>query len=129
MENSLKKATIEMLCCLEGYHQLCKMLHWSATIKSKHELTDDIDSKLLDFQDELAEVCMGIIGGEKFGLGTLKTMLPSAKDVESMLKELEDDVLAYKKRVGNEGVTCAIHSIVDEFLSQIEKWKYFNLFN
>ena len=35
---ALKNSILEFLGALEGYHETCKMLHWSTTNKSEHLL-------------------------------------------------------------------------------------------
>ena len=91
----LRKNTIEFLSMLDGYHQVCKGLHWGAVKHSEHILTDDIDSSVLEYQDKLAEVVMGMID-DKFKVGELKSLTSDAKDCESMLNELENDIIDFK---------------------------------
>lgn len=113
----------ELLCSLEGYHQILKELHWSTDNHSRHILTDDIDSGVLEFEDELAEVVMGKLG-EKFGRGDLKTMLPEAEELKGILDELEKDVNEFIDSIGGEHGYGGIYNVTDDFLSKIYKWKY-----
>lgn len=113
----------ELLCSLEGYHQILKELHWSTDNHSRHILTDDVDSGVLEFEDELAEVVMGKLG-EKFGKGDLKTMLPEAEELKGILDELEKDVNEFIDSIGGEHGYGGIYNVTDDFLSKIYKWKY-----
>ena len=113
----------ELLCSLEGYHQVLKELHWSTDNKSKHLLTDEIDEGVLEFEDELAEVVMGKLG-EKFGKGDLKSMLPEAEELKGILDELEKDVNKFIDSIGGEHGFGGIYNVTDDFLSKIYKWKY-----
>lgn len=113
----------ELLCSLEGYHQILKELHWSTDNHSRHILTDDIDSGVLEFEDELAEVVMGKLG-EKFGKGDLKSMLPEAEELKGILDELEKDVNDFIDSIGGEHGYGGIYNVTDDFLSKIYKWKY-----
>ena len=113
----------ELLCSLEGYHQILKELHWSTDNHSRHILTDDIDSGVLEFEDGLAEVVMGKLG-EKFGRGDLKTMLPEAEELKGILDELEKDVNEFIDSIGGEHGYGGIYNVTDDFLSKIYKWKY-----
>ena len=124
MEN-LRKNTIEFLSMLDGYHEVLKGLHWSAVQHSKHVRTDEIDGDILEYQDKIAEIVMGMIN-DKFKVGELKALMSDAKDCESMLNELESDTLAYKDNIGDEPKVAAIHNIIDDMLSDIYKWKYLN---
>ena len=47
-----KKEALNFLNALEGYHSLLKTIHWSTTNKSEHELVDDIDESILDYEEE-----------------------------------------------------------------------------
>ena len=119
----LKEETKEYLSILEGYHQCLKTLHWSATHHSLHVLTDDMDSDILETEDEIAECVMGITDS-KFGLGDLKTMLPEAKTLDSLLKEMKQDLLSYKGKIGDDGIYAGLHNILDDFMQKINKWNY-----
>ena len=118
-----KDNTKELICSLEGYHQVLKELHWSTDNKSKHLLTDEIDEGVLEFEDELAEVVMGKLG-EKFGKGDLKSMLPEAEELKGILDELEKDVNKFIDSIGGEHGFGGIYNVTDDFLSKIYKWKY-----
>jgi len=113
----------ELLCALEGHHQILKELHWSTDNHSRHILTDEIDEGVLEFEDELAEVVMGKLG-EKFGKGDLKAMLPEAEELKGVLDELEDDVNKFIDSLGSEHGFGGIYNVTDDFLSKIYKWKY-----
>lgn len=119
----LKEETKEYLSILEGYHQCLKTLHWSATHNSLHVLTDEIDESVLGVEDDIAECVMGILDS-KFGLGDLKTMLPEAKTLDSLLKEMKQDLLLYKDKVGDEPNHAGLQNILDDFMQKINKWNY-----
>lgn len=118
-----KDKAIELLCSLEGYHQILKELHWSTDNHSRHVLTDEIDKNILVFEDDFAEAVMGKLG-EKFGKGTLKTMLPEAEELKGILDELEKDINKFTDSMGGEHGYGGIYNVTDDFLSKIYKWKY-----
>lgn len=121
----LKEDTKNFLSMLEGYHQQCKMLHWSSSKMSQHKLIDDIDGSILGYEDSLAEQVMGIVG-QKFGIGDLKTLLPNSKELGSMLNELIGDIKEYKgKCKSNDGIV----NILDDFTTDVNKWKYLMTFD
>lgn len=119
----LREKTIEFLSICDGAHQLCKGLHWEAKNHSTHVLMDDVDSAVLEYQDKIAEVVMGMIG-DKFKVGELKALVSDATTPKEMLEELEKDVLEYKDAIGDEPKMAALHNIIDDFLTDINKWKY-----
>ena len=118
-----KENTKKLLSYLEGYHQRLKELHWSADWHSTHVLTDEIDKGVLEFEDALAEVVMGKLG-EKFGKGDLKTMLPQSEELKGLLEELEKDVNEFEESIGGEHGFGSVYNVVDDFLSNINKWQY-----
>lgn len=121
-----KQKGINLLCNLEGYHQALKMIHWSTGKHSIHNLTDDIDKSVLDFEDEIAEMIMGHLS-TRFGKGDLKTILPSASDLLPLLKELQQDLESFRKTL-DDNTTSGIVSKVDDFLGDLEKYKYLATF-
>jgi hypothetical protein len=84
---------------------------------------DEIDETVLEYQDKVAEVVMGLTG-KKFQVGQLKALVGDSSSCSAFLNDLEKDVLKYKESIGNEAKVAAIHNIIDDFLSDIYKWKY-----
>lgn len=126
MDNGkLRKDTIEFLSILDGAHETLKGLHWHAERHAEHILTDDIDHSVLEYQDKIAESVMGIID-DKFGVGELKALVGDAKEIHDFLDELMSDVKEYRENVGDGHP--AIINIVDDFLTDITKWKYLATF-
>ena len=119
----LKQKTIDYLSSLDGNHELLKGLHWSATNHSQHVLTDEIDEAVLEYQDKIAECVMGMLDS-KFGVGELKALLPNAKTLDSLLKEMKKDLIEFKEYVGDEHDAAGLQSILDELLADINKWNY-----
>lgn len=121
--NELKNKTIEFLSGLEGMHSRLKTLHWSAKNHSEHVLTDDIDSSILEYEDKIAECVMGRLN-VRFGVGDLKCLLPDAKTLDSLVNEMLNDVITFKKEVDGDILNTGLINILDEFVSDINKWNY-----
>lgn len=119
----MKSDILQFLSALEGYHQRLKEIHWSTTNKSEHLLTDEIDGDVLEFEDRLAEVCMGCLN-TRFGIGDLKTLMPSAKNTTDLITELFSDVNDFKKKIGEESKYAGIQNILDDMAETINKWNY-----
>ena len=124
----LKEKTIEFLSSLDGNHELLKGLHWSATSHAQHILTDEIDGEILEFQDKIAECVMGILD-TKIGVGELKALLPNAKTLDALLKEMKKDVIDFKEFVGDSAEVSGLQNILDDLMSSINKWNYLRTFN
>jgi hypothetical protein len=119
----LKNKTIEFLNSLEGYHQVLKELHWSTTNHSQHVLTDEIDEDILEYEDKIAECIMGRLN-IRFGLGDLKTLLPEAKTLDTLTNELLADTVSFKKSVEEDILNSGLVNILDDLISDINKWNY-----
>lgn len=119
----LKSKTIEFLSILEGYHQCLKGLHWSATHNALHALCDNIDEEVLETEDEIAECVMGLTG-TKFGVGDLKTLLPEAKTLDGVLKEMKKDLIDFKNFIGDGTEFSGLQNILDDYMQNINKWNY-----
>ena len=122
--SELKKEFVLFLSVLEGNHQTLKGLHWSTDNHSRHILCDEIDEAVLEYEDKLAENAMGLLS-TRFEVGELKTLLPNAKTLKDLLNELADDITEFRSKVsgkvkGSEGV----ENILDDFVENINKWKY-----
>lgn len=124
---TLKTKVLDFLCALEGYHQALKMLHWSTTNKAEHLLTDEIDGDILEFEDSLAEATMGCLN-IRYGIGDLKTMLPSSKNTTELLSELANDIITLKKEIGDDVKYSGLHNILDDYMSKVNAWNYLRTF-
>lgn len=121
--SNLRNKTKDFLSTLEGYHAALKMIHWSTNVKSEHLLTDDIDKSVLEYEDKIAEVTMGLLN-TRYGHGDLECMLPEAKTTESLLKEMKSDVKAYRSEVGDSVDNAGVINVLDDILTDIESWQY-----
>ena len=123
----MKEKVINFLCLLEGYHQRLKEIHWSTSIKAEHLLTDDIDGSILEYEDKIAEVSMGIFN-TRFGIGDLKTLIPDSKNLKSVLNELENDIFSLRNALENNKKYVGLQNALDDFTENIEQWKYLETF-
>jgi hypothetical protein len=123
INNSLKGKSIEFLSSLEGYMTVLKELHWSAEKHSIHILTDDMGKSILEYEDRIAECVMGILD-TRIVVGDLKCLLPESKTLDSLIKELSKDTISLKKEIEEEIEYSGLVNILDEFMSDINKWNY-----
>ena len=125
--SNLKSKALDMLCTIEGYHQRLKEIHWSTTNNAEHKLVDEIDEEVLSYEDKIAEAAMGCINA-RFEIGSLKTLLPEAKNTASLLSEMLNDVLAFRKVIEQSNKCVGIVNIIDDFITDINSWNYMRTF-
>lgn len=118
-----KENGLKILQNIEGYHQALKMIHWSTDNKSEHLLSDEIESAMLSYEDALAENFMGALD-VRYGVGDLKTMLPSSSSLKDLLNEMQEDMIEFREEVGEDTKYCGIINIIDDIFTDINKWKY-----
>lgn len=124
---NLKNNTKEFLSMLEGYIQRGRELHWAAATNSEHVLIDNINQQVLSYEDKVAETVMGCLD-TRFGVGDLKTLLPNATSLADMLKEMKEDVLSFKEKVGDVSEHNGIQNVLDDFMTDINTWNYLRTF-
>lgn len=118
----MKKEYIDFVCSLHGYLIRVKEIHWNTNSNAEHLLCDEVEDSIHDCEDRFMECCMGM-SGEHFPIGKLLPMLPNAKDMIGMLKELEKDILDLKKKLSgaeNDG----LFNILDDMQECCNKYKY-----
>ena len=118
----MKQEYIDFVCSLHGYLIRVKEIHWNTNSNAEHLLCDEVEDDIHDCEDRFMECCMGM-SGEHLPLGKLLPMLPNAKDMIGMLKELEKDVLDLKKKLtGPEN--GGLFNILDDMQEFCNKYKY-----
>ena len=122
--SNLRKKFVSFLRVLEGIHQTLKGLHWSTDNHSRHILCDEIDDAILEYEDKIAENAMGLLS-TRIGVGELKTLLPNAKTLKDLLIELLNDIEDFRGIISGKvkGVEGVEH-ILDDFVEDVNKWKY-----
>ena len=82
-----------------------------------------MDEEVLEVEDSIAECVMGILD-TKFGVRDLKTMLPEAKTLDGLLKEMKKDLIEFKNFVGDDAECTGLQNILDDYMQNINKWNY-----
>ena len=121
--NGFRGDIIDFLSFLEGIHIVLKGLHWAADKNAEHVLFDEIDGDVMTLLDDVAEVSMGIMD-EKFGVGDLKAAECDCSDAACVLSKLNDAIIDVKGKIGDDVKYCGLHSVLDDFVSKINKWNY-----
>ena len=118
----MKKEYIDFVCSLHGYLIRVKEIHWNTNSNAEHLLCDEVEDSIHDCEDRFMECCMGM-SGEHFPIGKLLPMLPNAKDMIGMLKELEKDILDLKKKLSG-AENGGLFNILDDMQECCNKYKY-----
>ena len=110
------------ICGLHGYMIRVKEMHWNTENNAQHLLCDDLENDIHDLEDRFAECAMGI-EGKKVKIGQLMPMLPNAENIMPMLRELEEETIAVKKKM-DEYKEGGLINILDDILEMCNKYKY-----
>ena len=51
-------------------------------------------------------------------------MLPEAKTLDALLKEMKKDLVEFKDAIGDEAELSGLHNILDDYMQNINKWNY-----
>lgn len=118
----MKKNEIDFICSLHGYQIRLKEIHWNTTSNHIHLLCDEILDCVSDNEDRVTECLMGM-DGVHFKIGDLKPLLPNSTELIPMLKELEKEVVDFRKKMDSDN-HFGIVSILDDMLESCNKYKY-----
>ena len=117
----MKKEYVEFICTLHGYLIRLKEIHWNTDNNAEHLLCDEISDDLSAGEDRFTECAMGL-SDKHFKIGDLMPYLPNAEKLIPMLKELEVDIMDFRKTL-QEAETGLIN-IIDDMLESCGKYKY-----
>lgn len=117
----MKKEHVEFICSLHGYLIRLKEIHWNTTSNSEHLLCDEISDSLSECEDRFTECAMGI-SDTHFKIGDLVPYLPNSENLKSMLKELQSELLSFKK--GLKENESGLINVIDDMLECCGKYKY-----
>lgn len=118
----MKKEHVEFICNIHGYLIRLKEIHWNTNNNAEHLLCDEILDNLSDCQDRFTECAMGL-SGTHFKIGDLVPYLPNSEKLLDMLKELEGEIVSFKKTL-NEENECGLINVLDDMLESCGKYKY-----
>lgn len=117
----MKKEHIDFICNLHGYLIRLKEIHWNTTNNAQHLLCDEISENLSDCEDRFTECAMGL-SNTHFKVGDLKPYLPNAKELIPMLKELEGEIVSFRKTLNE--TEWGLTNVLDDMLETCGKYKY-----
>ena len=117
----MKKEYVEFICTLHGYLIRLKEIHWNTDNNAEHLLCDEISDDLSSCEDRFTECAMGL-SDKHFKIGDLMPYLPNAEKLMPMLKELEADIMDFRKTL--QDAETGLINIIDDMLESCGKYKY-----
>lgn len=117
----MKKEYVEFICTIHGYLIRLKEIHWNTNNNAEHLLCDEIMDSLSDCEDRFTECAMGITNTH-FKVGDLVPYLPNSEQLKPMLKELESEILDFKKGLSEH--ESGLTNVLDDMLEACGKYKY-----
>ena len=113
---------INFLNQLEGWKTKCKNLHWSAPKKNIHKYLDEFLDILSDYQDNLAEGYMGILG--KMQPNIIKGTSSDVLNAFDFINEVKSTTLTFYDKIPKEIIYKGIASECETFIQNINKYDY-----
>lgn len=117
----MKKEHIDFICNIHGYLIRLKEIHWNTNNNSQHLLCDEILDNLSECEDRFTECAMGL-AGDHFKIGNLKPYLPNSTELIPMLRELEGDIVTFRKKLNDN--EWGLTNVIDDMLESCGKYKY-----
>lgn len=121
-ETSPSQLFIRFINLLEGWKTKCKNLHWSAPKKNIHVYLDEFLDILSDYQDNLAEGYMGILG--KMAPNTIKGIPSDTLNAYDFIAEVKAGTLSFYDKIPSETLYKGIASECETFIQNINKYDY-----
>lgn len=118
----MKNEYINFICSIHGFLIRIKEIHWNTTSNAEHLLCDEIQDDFMKCEDDFTECCMGI-EGKHFQIGKLLPILPNSETMVPLLKEIENDILAMKKKC-NDTTESGLQNVLDDMMQCVNKYKY-----
>lgn len=113
---------INYLNKLEGWKTKCKNLHWAAPKKNIHVYLDDFLDVLSDFQDNIAEGYMGILG--KMQPNAIEGTKSNVLNALDFITEVKQGTIEFYDKIPKETIYKGITSECETFIQNLNKYDY-----
>ena len=110
---------------LEGWKTKCKNLHWAAPSQigeSIHVRLDEFHDIIADYKDLVAETSMGIFG--RMQPNAIQSVQSNTLNATDFINEVHCGVLSFYSKICDCPEFCGIKSDMEQFISNIDKYKY-----
>jgi len=123
-DDSVKTSILNLLRKIEGAVIKLRSIHWDTKTNSLHKLTDDMIGKLPEYEDDIAEDYMGVIG-IRLTPGSVTPVAIDCDDVVCLSNELISSMNGVKKLISTEDDKyCGISNVLDDMTHYLNKCKY-----
>lgn len=113
---------IDFLNQLEGWKTKCKNLHWAAPKKNIHVYLDEFLDILSNYQDEIAEGYMGILG--KMQPNAIKGIPSETLNAIDFIREVSVKTKEFYIKIPTDTDYVGIKSETETFIQNIKKYKH-----
>ena len=110
---------------LDGWQSKCKNLHWAAPSQigeSIHVRLDEFHDIIADYKDLVAETSMGIFG--RMQPNAIQSVQSNTLNATDFINEVHCGVLSFYSKICDCPEFCGIKSDMEQFISNIDKYKY-----
>lgn len=118
----MKRNIMSYINKLQAYRTAIKNLHWDSNSLSEHKLLDEIDSKVNEYQDEIAEVAQGVYGIIK--MNELRPRRYKITSSKKMLSDMVGDTANFYGTIKRSKDCIGLRSVMESFLGDLNKFTY-----
>lgn len=112
---------IDFFNTILGAYIRLRELHFNTLIQAQHNLTNDVMPALMDYADSIMENAMGMFG--RPGMDILEAKKDSHDTIKECLENLRTENLKFKNAL-DKGTLSGIHNILDDMMTDLNKWIY-----
>lgn len=107
---------------IQGYKTRVKELHFAAKKHSIHEIMDEFDEELGEFEDSVMEDAQAI--HSQYTVGELSPVLPSGMTEDDLLREIRADLITMKEFFEGKPMYTGCLNELEDFFHQVNKTIY-----
>lgn len=123
VDDAKKSVVLSVIRKIEGCVIRLREIHWNAKRNSLHNLTDDIIEKLSEYEDDIAEDYMGLIG-IRLKPGSIVPDIPESFDTIEVCNIIISAAIELKASVDDDTAYYGICNIIDDMVHYLNKCKY-----
>lgn len=116
--------TKTLLCCLT-----LKFIHYSTDKNTEHTRMDEFMTTIQEKADKLAECVYGYYGKPEHSSFSLEQGITPNRNPVHMLDIIHDQLVVLREQIIKDKNTDGIISVIDDFMSDINQFKYLCTFD
>lgn len=115
------KSCIDFFNIILGAYIRLRELHFNTFIQAQHDLTNEVMPGIMNYADSIMENAMGMFG--RPGMDILTISKDTSTTIKSSLERLRTEALQLKLFLDKDTL-CGIHNILDDMITDLNKWIY-----